>query len=133
MVQNVVDTKILGSLTHLSQWKLPMSVKGDQVSKVSFSNKKTRLAIDNVAHLISFTFSAPEDDKKKRIWIKLIQDYRDAMNILQKCTEFTAEDIRLIQVKINDFFLLTLNYQVQEKKVLQTVTTCLDQGISLTT
>ena len=65
--------------------------------------------------------------------MKLIQDYRDAMKILQKRTEYTAEDIRIFQVKINDFFLLTLNYQVQEKKVLQTVTTCLDQGISLTT
>jgi hypothetical protein len=64
-VQNVVNTKILGSLTRLSQWKLHMRVKGDQVSKVSFSNKKTRLAIDNVAHLISFTFSAPEDDEKR--------------------------------------------------------------------
>jgi len=42
-----------------------MSVKGDQVSKISFNNKKTRLAINNVAHLISFTFSAPEDDKKR--------------------------------------------------------------------
>jgi hypothetical protein len=81
-----------------------MSVKGDQVSKISFNNKKTRLAINNVAHLISFPFSAPEDDKKKRIWMKLIRDYRDAMNILWKCTEYTAEDIRLFQVKINDFF-----------------------------
>jgi hypothetical protein len=60
-----------------------------------------------------------------------IQGYR--MKILRKRTEYTAEDIRLFQVKINDFFLLTLNYQVQEKKVLQTISTCLDQGISLTT
>jgi hypothetical protein len=65
--------------------------------------------------------------------MKLIQDYRDAMKILQKRTEYTAEDIRIFQVKINDFFLLTLNYQVQEQKVLQTISTWLDQGISLTT
>jgi hypothetical protein len=38
-VQNVVNTKILCSLTRLLQRKLPMSVKSDQVSKVSFSSK----------------------------------------------------------------------------------------------
>jgi hypothetical protein len=103
-VQNVFNTKILGSMTRTSQWKLPMSVKGDQVSKVSFSNKKTCLVIDNITHMICFTFSAPEDEERKRIWMKIIQDYRDAMKILRKRNEYTAEDRSLFQVKINDFF-----------------------------
>jgi hypothetical protein len=103
-VQNIFNTKILGSMTRPSQWKLPMSAKGDQVSKVSFSNKKTRLVIHNITHLICFTFSAAEDEERKRIWMKIIQDYRDAMKILRKRNEYTAEDISLFQVKINDFF-----------------------------
>jgi hypothetical protein len=38
--------------------------------------------IENGAHLISFTFLSPEDNGKKRTWMKLIQDYRDAMRML---------------------------------------------------
>lgn len=37
--------------------------------------------------------------------MKLIQDYRDAMKILRKRSKYTAEDIRLFQTKIYDFYV----------------------------
>jgi hypothetical protein len=66
IVQDLFNTKILGSFTQPSQWKLPMSAKGDTVAKVSLSNKKNRLVVDNITHLISFTFSNPADEEKKK-------------------------------------------------------------------
>jgi hypothetical protein len=40
IAQNIFNTKILGRFDLFITLKLPMSVKGNQVSKVSFSNKK---------------------------------------------------------------------------------------------
>jgi hypothetical protein len=104
-IQNVFNTRILGSVTRQSQWKLPMSIKGDAVSKVSFSNKKTRLVVDNLTHLISFTFADDCDEDKRQIWMRLIQDYRDAMKILRKRSDYSDEEIVLFQKKIYNFFI----------------------------
>jgi hypothetical protein len=54
-IQSVVNTRILGSVHHPKHWKVPFNEKGDCVSKVSFSNSKTRLFIDNLHVLIDFT------------------------------------------------------------------------------
>jgi hypothetical protein len=105
IIQDIFNTRILGSFTRPSQWKLPLSAKGDSVAKVSLTNKKTRLVVDNILHLINFTFSDPADDEKKRVWLKLIEDYREAMKILRKRSEYTAEDIRSFQLKIYDFYV----------------------------
>jgi hypothetical protein len=40
-VQHIVNTKILGTVVRLKQWKVPLNEAGDSVNKVSFSNKKT--------------------------------------------------------------------------------------------
>ncbi len=103
-VQHIVNTKILGTLQRPKQWKAPLNDAGDAISKVSFSNKKTRQFIDNMSCLIDFIFSAPSDAELKEIWKKMIQDYSEALVILRQPNEYTDEDIDQFQTKIDDFF-----------------------------
>jgi hypothetical protein len=60
-IQSIVNTRILGSAIRPKQWRVPLTEKGDAVTKVSLSNKKTRLYIDNINHLINFVFASEED------------------------------------------------------------------------
>jgi hypothetical protein len=103
-IQHIVNSRILGTLVRPKQWKVPLNDAGDSVNKVSFSNKKTRLFIDNINILVDYVFSAPEDSERKEIWRKMLQDYRDALIILRQPQEYTDEDIATFQAKIDDFF-----------------------------
>ncbi len=99
-----MNTQILGSILRPKQWKLPLNEKGDTICKVSLTNNKARLFLDNIEALVHHIFSAPIHDQRKQIWLKLISDYRDAMRILQKRSEYTEEDINEFQLKVTDFF-----------------------------
>jgi len=99
-IPSIVNTRILGSMHRPKHWKVPLNEKGDCINKVSFSNSKTRLFIDNLHVLISYVFSAPADEQQKEIWLKLVGDYREAM----KWSEYTEQDINNFQLKIDDFF-----------------------------
>jgi hypothetical protein len=46
-------------------WKVPLNETGDAVVKISFSNKKARLFIDNIDHLINYVFAADTDAERK--------------------------------------------------------------------
>jgi hypothetical protein len=81
-IQSVVNTRVLGSIHQPKHWKMPFNEKGDCVCKVSFSNSKTRLFIDNIHVLIAYVFITPADEERKEIWLKLVNDYREAMKIL---------------------------------------------------
>ncbi len=117
MVRNVSNSKILVSLTCPSRWKLSMSLKGYQVSKVSFSHSKLSCLFTILFTWFLFPFSVPEEEGKKGIWMKLIQDYHDAMKILWKWNEYTAEDVRLFQVKINNFsFSLHWRFRCRKRR-----------------
>jgi hypothetical protein len=70
------------TMSRPKQWKLPVSQKNDSITKVSFSNKKTRLFIDNIAHLIDYTFSSPEDRNERHLTSHDERLYGDAMKIL---------------------------------------------------
>jgi hypothetical protein len=84
---------MLGSITRPKQWRCPLNQKGDAVTKVSFSNKKMRLATDNIAHLVDFVFSSPDDTELN-----------------------TEEDINNFQSKIDDFFTAYVEKSGAEKK-----------------
>jgi hypothetical protein len=99
-IQHTVNTRILGTAARPKQWKVPLNEAGDAINKVSFSNKKTRLFIDNIFHLVDYIFSSPEDAELRDIWRKMLQDYRDALLILQQLQEYTDNDIETFQSKI---------------------------------
>ncbi len=103
-IQHIANTRILGSATRPKQWKCPLNDAGDSVSKVSFSNKKTRLIIDNIFCLVDYIFSREEDAELRNIWRQMIGDYRDALLILRQPQEYTDEDIQNFQNKIDDFY-----------------------------
>jgi len=103
-IEDIVNTKILGTETRPKQWKVPLNEKGDSIAKVSLSNNKTRIFLDNILHLVDFVFSSPEDSEMKIIWQTMIQDYCDAMAILRKRSEYSDSDIKEFQIKIDKFF-----------------------------
>jgi hypothetical protein len=103
-VNHVVNTRILGTLIRPKQWKVPVNDAGDAVTKVSLSNKKTRLFVDNLDELIQHIFSNPIHEERKQIWKRMVQNYREAMVILRQPGEYTDDDINNFQTKIDDFF-----------------------------
>jgi hypothetical protein len=103
-ISRIVNTKILGTLLRPKQWKVPVNEAGDAVTKVSLSNKKTRLFVDNIDSLIDQIFSSPADTELKQIWKQMLQDYRDALTILRQPQEYTDDDIAVFQDKIDSFF-----------------------------
>ncbi len=60
----------------------------------SHSVTKTRLFINNIDHLIEYVFISPADAERKRVWLKMINDYQEAMLILRKRSEYTESDIK---------------------------------------
>ncbi len=81
------------------------SKKGDSITKVSLSNNKTRLFVDHISELIEFVFDSDEDAEMKNNWTKMMEDYQDAMAILWKWSEYTEQEIKEFQLKIDDFFV----------------------------
>jgi hypothetical protein len=69
-------------------------------------------------------FSSAENAEQKRTWLKLISDYRDAMKILQKQSNYTVDDTMQFQLKIDDIFSAYVESLVQEKKVWWTTFIC---------
>ena len=104
-VNHIVNTRISGTVSRPKQWKVPINDSGDSVVKVSLSNKKTRTFVDNLDFLVEQIFSSPENEERKRIWKELLQNYREAMIILRQQQEYTDDDIKTFQTKIDDFFL----------------------------
>ncbi len=123
-VQHIINTRVIGTVLRPKQWKVPVNQAGDAVTKVSFSNKKTRLFIDNIICLIDYIFSAPEDAELKGIWTKMVEDYRDAMLILRKPQEYTDEDIETFQTKVDDFLPLMWRLREPAKRASLTIFTC---------
>jgi len=60
-VQDLVNTRLLGTLMYPKQWRTPLGEKNDTVLKVSLSNVKTRQFMENIGVLIDFCFPEPED------------------------------------------------------------------------
>jgi hypothetical protein len=102
-----VNTNI-GSILCQKQWKLLLNQKGDTICKVSLTNNKAWLFVDNVDELVNHVFSAVIHEQRKAIWLKLICYNRDAMGILWKRSEYTESDIHEFQLKINDFFVASV-------------------------
>jgi hypothetical protein len=103
-ISRIVNTRVLGTLVCPRQWKVPINEAGDAVTKVSLSNKKTRLFSDNIDVLIDYVFSSPQDSERHQIWKKIIQDYRKALTILRQPNEYSDDAINMFQSKIDDFF-----------------------------
>jgi hypothetical protein len=101
----LVNTQILESVLRPKQWKLPLNLKGDSVCKVSLTNNKAWLFVDNIDALVNRVFSAPQHKQRKQIWLQLITNYRNAIRILWKRSAYTEDDICEFQLKINDFFV----------------------------
>jgi hypothetical protein len=100
----IVNTRVLGTVTRLKQWKLLLGQNNDSVLKVSLSNTKTRMFVSHLHILIDYLFQHPEDAEKKQVWYGLIDDYCDAMDILLMQREYTDDDIKQFQQKIDSFF-----------------------------
>lgn len=60
--------------------------------------------MDNIEHAVDFIFQ--NDAEKRNIWHTMIGNYRAAMQILRKKSEYTDNEIDEFQNLIDDFFQL---------------------------
>jgi hypothetical protein len=101
-----------------------LNQKGDTVCKVSLTNNKAQLFVDNINVLVHHVFSALADDQCKQIWLRLIDDYRQAMRILWKRREYSECDIHEFQSKNNDFFVAHVEESGAGKEGVTNTSTC---------
>jgi len=120
----------LGTVIRPKQWKVPVDDSGDSISKVSLSNKITREFIVNIEALVHHIFLLPEYTEQKQIWINMLQDYRDAMEIFRQPQDYTDDDIKDFQGKIDSFFTVW-RLQEQASKSLLIIFICWVAGIYL--
>jgi len=104
-VEEVVQTRILGTIHRPKLWRFPLKENRKEVAKVALSNKKTRQFINNIDVLIDVVFHKPEHAGRRDIWRNMMEQYRLAMRILRKRSEYTDDEIILFQDLIDDFFL----------------------------
>jgi hypothetical protein len=81
-INHIVNTRILGTVVHPKQWKVPISDSGDSVVKVSLSNNKTCTFIYNLDYLVDHVFSNPIHEEQKQIWKQMLNNYWEAMIFL---------------------------------------------------
>jgi hypothetical protein len=75
------------------------------VGKVKLSNKSTRKFINGAHLLVNEVFNKPEDEQQRDAWLQIFANYKAAMEILRKRSEYTAADIDRFQDLVDDFFL----------------------------
>ncbi len=59
-VEEVIQTRILGTIHRPKLWRFPLKENRKEVAKVALSNKKTRQFINNIDVLIDVVFHKPE-------------------------------------------------------------------------
>ena len=61
-IEEVVNTKILGTVHRPKQWKMTLSKDSKDIGPVSLSNKKTRRFMDNLGILLNFIFDSDSNE-----------------------------------------------------------------------
>ncbi len=74
------------------------------MGKVSLSSKETRQFIRNFHLLIDEIFNESEDIWQRDCWRDMIAEYSMAIEILQKHSEYTGDDISPFQYLDDSFF-----------------------------
>jgi hypothetical protein len=60
----IVNTRVLGSITQPKQKRMHLSRQNDAVLKVSLINKKMRQLVSEMGVLIDYIFNLPEEAEK---------------------------------------------------------------------
>jgi len=102
-IQNIVQRRILGSEVRPKQWRFPLKENEKEVAKVSLSNNKTRRFVTGIDHLIAVIFHKEEDHVRRDCWLDMIEEYRLALTILRKRSDYSDEDTNEFQSLIGSF------------------------------
>jgi hypothetical protein len=115
-VERIVNTEIHGSVESPTQWSVPMTEDGKEVGIICIENGKVRQVIDNIEKLIDIAvvddIAAVDKTSRKALWLASVIPYRAAMISLRRKEDFEPEEVKLVQVQIDDFYQNWIELQV---------------------
>jgi hypothetical protein len=100
-ITNIIQSRILCTYAAPSQWRFPLTEDGTMGS-LSMDNNRTRLIINEFELIIEVSF--PNSDANKRRLPRCLPQYRAALTILRKNTDYTANEINAFQEHIDAWF-----------------------------
>jgi len=103
-VERIASRVILGTEWRPKQWRMTLKENDQEVASVSLSNTKMRAFMTLLQPLIEFIFQHPEDAILREDWLQLLEYYNPAMELLQKPTEFTDDEIGEFLSLIDSFY-----------------------------
>ena len=100
-ITNIIQTRILGTLSAPSQWRFPLTDDG-KVGSLSMDNNRTRAIINEIEAIIEV--SIPDSNRNKAKLLRCFPHYRYALVILRKNTDYTDEEICQFQEHVDVWF-----------------------------
>ena len=100
-VTNIMQTRILGTVSAPSQWRFPLTEDG-KLGSLSMDNNRTRATVNNIEALIEVSF--PDSDPNKAKLLRCFPSYRAALVILRKNTDYSDAEISMFQEHIDAWF-----------------------------
>lgn len=100
-ITEIVQTRILGTLSAPSQWQFPLTDDG-KMGSLSMDNNRTRAIVNLIEAIIEVSF--PDSDHNKAKLLRCFPHYRAAIVILRKNTDYTDEEISIFQEHIDAWF-----------------------------
>jgi hypothetical protein len=105
-MEHAFQTKILGSDSSPSHWKLKYSKEAGRdykIEPVQVKNRIARRILDNVDVLLEAAFSDQNEDFRSKV-LETISWYREAMKLLLLHRELTEDEGERFQDLIDDFY-----------------------------
>jgi hypothetical protein len=101
LVENIINTHILGDKFDPVQWECPTTDDGLMVGAITLDNNKARKIVENIEELADLSFACSD---RKYQFLFAVRKYNAALGILRQKQEYIDEDIVNFQSNVDDFF-----------------------------
>jgi hypothetical protein len=110
-IQEIFNTCILGDEDGPAQWTLPMSNDGKNVGIMCLDNTRIRKVIEQFEILVDV---AVRDDARMQKYKYCIPEYRNGIELLRQCFEYSDEEIKVYQGHIDNWYQVWMPLHVLE-------------------
>ena len=104
-VNEIVNTKILGTRRRRSNWKVNLTKEGT-VADQPMTNNHTRKIVNGFEHLVSVCVT---DEERREQWLECVELWREVVETVRQKEDFTDEQIDVFQHLCDTFFQKWIN------------------------
>jgi len=116
LIENIVNTTILGTAVRPKQWRLPLSQDCKEVTRVTLSNKMARKFMTGISALIDYVITGNIERVRqlRQTWRNITHYFMDAMSILRSRHDLSDEEIEVFQREADKFYLTWIATTMRE-------------------